>query len=113
MLSLFEDMENLFYTNPICVGEFIHLVKIGKVKTRKGFNIIDAIDGFGIRVLQQTKIDFIAYANLDTSLDTNRDPNDHQIIAQSISTKIPLISSDRKFSHYVSKGLNLIFNDRG
>ncbi|GAB6012152.1 type II toxin-antitoxin system VapC family toxin [Viscerimonas tarda] len=42
----------------------------------------------------------------------HKDPNDHIIIAQAISDKIPLISSDTKFKHYTSQGLNFIFNKR-
>jgi PIN domain nuclease of toxin-antitoxin system len=36
----------------------------------------------------------------------------HAIIAQAISGKIPLISSDHKFKNYVSQGLNFVYNKR-
>jgi len=42
----------------------------------------------------------------------HKDPNDHIIIAQSISDKIPVISSDRKFKLYEKQGLKLVFNKR-
>ncbi|OAV63386.1 hypothetical protein Barb6_03775 [Bacteroidales bacterium Barb6] len=38
--------------------------------------------------------------------------NDHAIIAQAISDKIPLISSDTKFQYYTGQGLDFIFNKR-
>ena len=34
------------------------------------------------------------------------------IMAQAITDHVPLISSDRKFTHYVKSGLNFIFNER-
>jgi len=42
----------------------------------------------------------------------HKDPNDHIIIAQAISDKIPIISSDQKFKEYVNQGLEFIFNRR-
>lgn len=44
--------------------------------------------------------------------DDHRDPNDRMIIAQAISDKIPLVSSDRKFIRYERYGLDFIFNER-
>lgn len=38
------------------------------------------------------------------------DPSDHVIIAQAITMKLPLISSDHKFPFYVNQGLELIYN---
>ena len=42
----------------------------------------------------------------------HKDVNDHVIIAQAISDKIPLISSDIEFENYVPQGLNFVFNKR-
>ena len=44
-------------------------------------------------------------------LDT-KDPNDHIIIAQSMSDKIPIISSDRMFKEYIGQGLEFVYNRR-
>ena len=44
--------------------------------------------------------------------DDHRDPNDRLIIAQAIADRIPLISSDRKFSRYGRYGLEFIYNER-
>ncbi len=44
--------------------------------------------------------------------DDHRDPNDRMIIAQAISNRIPLISSDRKFTRYERYGLDFLFNER-
>jgi PIN domain nuclease of toxin-antitoxin system len=42
----------------------------------------------------------------------HRDMNDHAIISQAISDKIPLISSDMKFHDYTKQGLNFVYNKR-
>ncbi len=44
--------------------------------------------------------------------DDHRDPNDRLIIAQAISDRTPLVSSDRKFYKYERYGLELVFNER-
>ena len=49
---------------------------------------------------------------LDVTEDTNKDPNDHQIIAQAISRNYYLVSSDRKFPRYVKDGVKFIFNKK-
>lgn len=44
--------------------------------------------------------------------DDHRDPNDRLIVAQAISDRVPLISSDRKFERYRPYGLDFMFNER-
>lgn len=44
--------------------------------------------------------------------ENHRDPNDRLIIAQAMSDKISLVSSDRKFEQYTKYGLDFIFNRR-
>jgi PIN domain nuclease of toxin-antitoxin system len=48
--------------------------------------------------------------NLVTAKD-HKDPADHIIIAQAITNKIPLISSDQQFRHYKKQGLSLVFKN--
>ncbi len=40
------------------------------------------------------------------------DPSDHVIIAQAMTERIPLISSDRRFEFYRQQGLDLVFNEK-
>lgn len=40
----------------------------------------------------------------------HNDPSDHVIIAQALTERIPLISSDRRFEFYRKQGLDLVFN---
>jgi PIN domain nuclease of toxin-antitoxin system len=41
----------------------------------------------------------------------HKNTNDHQIISQAITEKIPLISSDEDFVFYENQGLNFIFKN--
>jgi PIN domain nuclease of toxin-antitoxin system len=42
----------------------------------------------------------------------HKDPSDHVIIAHAITLKMPLISSDTRFSYYTRQGLDFIFNEK-
>ena len=42
----------------------------------------------------------------------HNDPFDHAIIAHAITEKLTLLSSDRKFQHYTTQGLDFAFNVR-
>ncbi|MCQ2210321.1 MAG: PIN domain-containing protein [Paludibacteraceae bacterium] len=81
--SLLEDSDNELYTNSICIGEFLHLTKIKKISVVKGF--LDLLETHNIKILPMSKRDFSVYENLNVSGDPNKDPNDHQIVAQAIS----------------------------
>lgn len=68
---------------------------------------------FGIEVLPVDMNVMRTYADLELDhAEDHNDPSDHVIIAQSIATGIPLISSDRKFPYYRQFGLNLVYNER-
>jgi PIN domain nuclease of toxin-antitoxin system len=90
------------------------LYKGGELKKQKYktymdiFNIIDSLE---IKIAPVQKTNLFAYAELEPA-ENHKDPNDHMIIAQAISDKIPLISSDQKFKLYQNQGLQLIFNKR-
>jgi PIN domain nuclease of toxin-antitoxin system len=66
---------------------------------------------YSIEIVYYNQYHLAKYVALDLALD-HKDLSDHAIIAQAISDKIPLISSDRKFENYVSQGLNFVFNKR-
>lgn len=51
----------------------------------------------------------MAKLEINTAEEHN-DPSDYIIIAQAITMRLPLISSDRKFLFYKKQGLNLIYN---
>ena len=111
------DYSNTFLTSTVCVHELIHLYQIGKLGIKmKGKSA--AITDFsqwlvemGVAVVPVSIHHLQELASLPLSND-HRDPNDRLIIAQAISDRIPLISSDRKFAQYARYGLDFIFNER-
>ena len=112
--SIMNDYSNQFFVSSVAVRELIHVYKTGDImdKDIKSVQVLfDAIEESGIEIIPMNKYHLLRYAALDTVVG-HRDPNDHIIIAQAISDKIPIISSDRKFKEYVGQGLGLIFNRR-
>lgn len=113
------DYANVLITSSICVHELIHLCQIGKVlKEGKGKNthinpqsIMGSIREAGIGIASVDERHLAVYASLPL-LANHKDPNDRLIIAQAISDKSLLISSDRKFSQYQELGLQFMFNER-
>jgi len=114
VIDILEDYSNSFYVSMVAVKELILLHKSGEIKksqykTYKDFFV--TIDALGINIIPVQRNNLFAYAELEPVVD-HKDPNDHMIIAQSISDKIPIISSDRKFKLYENQGLRLVFNKR-
>jgi len=113
-LDILEDYSNIFYLSTVVLKELILLYKEGKLKHLKYKNYIDlfvAVDELKYDIIPVTKKHLFAYAELE-SPENHKDPNDHIIIAQSCSDKIPIISSDRQFKFYEKQGLQLVFNKR-
>ena len=112
--SLLSDYENTFYISSIAMRELIKLYNDGELKSIKYKSYKDLfsfMDDLGVEIKPFTKQHVMTYAELVPIAD-HKDPNDHMIIAQAISDKIPIISSDRKFKLYESQGLQLVFNKR-
>ncbi|MCL2650369.1 MAG: PIN domain-containing protein [Candidatus Azobacteroides sp.] len=113
-LDILEDYSNTFYLSTIVLKELILLYKERKLEHLKYKTYKDlfvTIDELKYEIKQVTKKHLFSYAEL-TPIEEHKDPNDHLIIAQSISDKIPLISSDLKFEYYINQGLQLVFNKR-
>jgi len=111
---ILRDYSNRFYVSSVAVRELIHAYKTGDIehkdlKTVK--SLFDAMENSGIEIIPMNKYHLLIYADLET-VAGHKDPNDHIIISQAISDKIPIISSDRKFKEYVGQGLGLVFNRR-
>jgi PIN domain nuclease of toxin-antitoxin system len=114
VLYLLKDYENTFYVSSIAMRELVKLYNDGELKSRmyKSYkDMFTLIDGLNYEVKPFTKQHVMAYAEFTPSGD-HKDPNDHMIIAQAISDRIPLISSDNKFKLYEKQGLRLVFNKR-
>lgn len=118
VMGLVNDYETILLTSSVCAQELVHLVQIGKVRIAKIKDISIAsetalrrLDEMGVTVVSTTKTHLNSLANLPF-YDDHRDPNDRMIVAQAISDRIPLVSSDRKFSRYECYGLDFIYNER-
>ncbi len=113
---IISDPSNILLTSPVCVMEFIHLLQSGKLNKDKknkmtAENVYEEIEKFNVKIKTITKEHLDSYARLPL-YDQHRDPYDRFIIAQAISDKITLVSSDSKFSHYRKYGLDFVKNER-
>jgi PIN domain nuclease of toxin-antitoxin system len=114
VLDLLKDYENTFYVSSIAMRELIKLYNDGEFKSKlyKSYkDLFTLIDELNYEVKPFTKQHVMTYAEFTPSRE-HKDPNDHMIIAQAISDKVPLISSDKKFKLYQKQGLQLVFNKR-
>jgi len=114
VLTIFSEYENLCFTSSIAMRELVYLYNSSYYKTDKYKNtseIFRAIDAMRIEIKPFTQHHVMTYASM-TFASNHKDPNDHMIIAQAISDKIPLISSDTEFQFYEEQKLKFIFNKR-
>ena len=117
VIHILEDYSNLFWTSSVCVKEVLYLYKSGNIafkksKLKSAEEIVSAIKEIGIKIVPLNEKHLLAYANLDIYPSENNDQNDHAIIAQAISDKMTLISSDHDFKNYIPQGLKFVFNKR-
>lgn len=113
--QIFEDYESVLYLSSESVKEILHLFQNGKIRTKKWKSAQDVFDSiekeWNITISYVKKEHLLTLAHLDV-VSNHNDPSDRLIIAQAITEKIPLISSDRKFEHYRKQKLNFIYNKR-
>ena len=116
MLQL-NDYTNQLMASSVCVAELIHLCQIGKLSggRRKGAphpaSIMAWLKAVGISMKSPDEKSLQVFSEL-ILFEDHRDPNDRLIVAQAISDRVPLISSDRKFERYRPYGLDFMFNER-
>ena len=111
---ILDDYSNRFYASSVVVRELIHLYKTGDIEhkdLKSVKSLFDAMDKSGIEIVPMNKYHLLQYADLEV-ISGHKDPNDHIIISQAISDKIPIISSDNKFKEYVAQGLEFVLNKR-
>lgn len=104
------DYSNALFTSTVCIHELIHLCQTGKIK-QNADSVLQDLSNAGIGIEQITVRHLKVFADL-ALYDDHRDHNDRLIIAQAIADRIPLVSSDRKFSRYWRYGLDFIYNER-
>lgn len=117
VLDVIFDYESTLLVSSMTVIELTHIVQTGKLNNaRKKFapnakDLLPWIEEHGIKIQKVTEKNIEMLSSLPLHGD-HRDPWDRMIIAQAISDKIPLISSDHLFRIYEQDGLSLIFNKR-
>jgi PIN domain nuclease of toxin-antitoxin system len=112
--DILNDCSTILYTSSVSIKELILLFKIGKLKFlryKSEHDLLEELKKSGIEIIFFNKHHFDKYTGLQI-VEGHKDMNDHAIIAQAISDKIALISSDYGFKNYTSQGLTLVFNKR-
>jgi PIN domain nuclease of toxin-antitoxin system len=111
--AILGDYENQIFVSSESVKEFIQLIQTERVileKSLRSRDIFDIMENeFGIFVKYVAKEHLQTLSKLET-VEGHNDPNDRLIIAQAITEKIPLISSDKKFPKYTKFGLEFVSN---
>jgi len=112
--DIISDYENIFYISSIAMRELVKLYNDGELKSPKyksHKDLFTFIDELNYEIKPFTKQHVMTYGQLSPA-EEHKDPNDHMIIAQAISDRIPVISSDKKFKSYENQGLQFVFNKR-
>lgn len=112
-ISILDDYENIIYVSSESVKEFIHLIQIKRIIPIKPVSMLSVFDfienelGFTVKYVEKSHLQ--TFAKLDL-VEGHSDPSDRLIIAQALTEKLPLISSDKKFPKYKKMGLDFISN---
>jgi len=112
--GIIEDYGDRIYVPSKCVEELMYMQQSGRISVRQWKSpeaVLSAIDDLGFGIKHTADEHLWTLARLPLFPD-HKDPTDRVIIAQAITERTPLISSDRKFPLYVRHGLDLIFNKR-
>jgi PIN domain nuclease of toxin-antitoxin system len=113
--QILEDYENIVYISSESLKEIVHLFQIGKIKTKKWktaqdiFYSVEQECNVVIKYVKKEHLQTFASLNM---IENHRDPSDRLIIAQAITERMPLISSDRIFAEYRRQGLQFIYNKK-
>jgi PIN domain nuclease of toxin-antitoxin system len=115
VMDILEDSGNRIYIPAKCVEELMYLHVSGRIRVKQWRFAEDIIDyikeaDIGIKYVAEEHLRTLAKLPL---FPQHKDPTDRVIIAQSITEKIPMISSDKQFPLYRRHGLDLVFNPRG
>ena len=102
-VSALENEENVLELSAVSLSEIAIKTGLGKLKLSAAI-ARQAVEDLGIRILPYTAEHALHLFDLPLH---HGDPFDRQIIAQALCEKIPILTSDEKFSLY--KGLKLIW----
>ncbi len=110
--ELLLDTSNTINISSRSIEEIIYLLRIGKIefsRWKETKDIFTHIDELGFSVDYFKKEHILTLGKLIPILD-HKDPVDHAIMAQAITNKTTLVSSDGKMRFYKNQGLNFIWN---
>jgi len=114
MRGILGDYGSLIYVSSEVVKETIHLMRYKKITVDRWKDFGDiwrSIEEWGFKVDYVGKEHILTLGRLIPVKD-HKDPTDHIIIAQGITNKMTVLSSDEQFKHYTKQGLDLILNER-
>ncbi|GHU96830.1 twitching motility protein PilT [Bacteroidia bacterium] len=115
VVHILGDYSNLLYISSESIKELLHLFQTGKIKHKQwkvAQDIINSVeDVWNITIKYVKKEHLVTFSTLDR-VENHNDPSDRLIIAQAITEKMPLISSDGKFEHYRKQKLQFIYNKK-
>lgn len=117
--AIIADSDNTLYLSSESLKEYVHLFQQGKLSISSEFgkfgrDVFDLIENtLGIHIKYVTKEHLQTMFTIP-NVEGHTDPSDRLIIAQAISEKLTLLSSDSKFPEYKKMriGLDLIQNVR-
>ncbi|GBU26227.1 hypothetical protein R83H12_02921 [Fibrobacteria bacterium R8-3-H12] len=110
--ELLLDTSNTINISSRSIEEIIYLLRIGKIefsRWKETKDIFTHIDELGFSVDYFKKEHILTLGKL-IPISDHKDPVDHAIMAQAITNKTTLISSDGKMRFYKNQGLNFIWN---
>ncbi len=112
--NLVTDPANTLYASPLCVHELIFHIQTGRASVGRGWKqgttLRQRLEELSIRLAPLTEKHLFAEEALplyDTGEERHRDPVDRLIVAQAISDKATLVSTDLKLHLYQECGLML------
>jgi PIN domain nuclease of toxin-antitoxin system len=113
--DILEDTCNYIYVPSKCVEELIFLQQSGRIEVKPWKSAEDII-GY-IKTELRYEIKYVVEGHLQTLarlplFPEHKDTTDRIAIAQAITERIPIISSDRQFHDYKRSGLEFIYNKR-
>ncbi|MDR0581780.1 MAG: type II toxin-antitoxin system VapC family toxin [Prevotellaceae bacterium] len=114
VLQILEDLENRIYISTVSIQEIFMLLQAGKIHVpvwKQAQDVFEFIETNGISINYVKKEHLLTFAGL-MPVSGHHDPFDRMIIAQALTEKIPLISSDAKFTAYRKQKLDFIFNEK-
>lgn len=115
--SILDDPGNLLCLSAESVRELIVAYNnkgLGNKRWKTAEDMVRSIEeDYFVEILPLQKEVMHTYSRLRINTVMNhKDPSDHVIIAHAMTLKIPLISSDTRFSYYRRQGLDFIYNKK-